>query len=357
MTVTAVLVGNTVLQSVEQYDAQVAAHVIPRCDYLEITRSLRGELIGRGFPRNRWQRALAWSERKTRVGWTDALRVASHFARYDKLLTLSEKVAIPISLMQSATSNRIPHTVIAHKLSSGLKTVLMQGRRSPCRFTNVICVSREQARFAIVELGMPTEHVHFIHDKVDHAFFCPGETGESSYVLAVGREQRDYHTLLSALDGTGIPLIVVASSPWSTSRRGLRPNADVTVWSNISYAQLRSVYAQARLVVVPLYNVDYAAGANALLEAMSMAKPVIVTRTPGIDGYISSHETGQYVECRNAADMREQILSLWYDPVRRHTLGDNARQAVVEAMTLDIYVDRVASIVETTDELHNTSVR
>jgi glycosyltransferase involved in cell wall biosynthesis len=187
--------------------------------------------------------------------------------------------------------------------------------------------------------------VDFVYDKVDHRFFHPFGDETLDFVLVVGQEQRDYKTLVQALSGTGIRLVVVASSPWSTSGCDTSGLGEATVLSHIPYRELRSLYSQARLVVAPLFDVDYAAGANAVLEAMAMGKPLVVSRSTGITDYVVHGETGLYVAPRNAAELRDAVLFLWENPQERLRLGCNARQAVEEGMNLDCYVDRVAEIV------------
>ncbi|MFQ5578880.1 MAG: glycosyltransferase family 4 protein, partial [Anaerolineae bacterium] len=175
------------------------------------------------------------------------------------------------------------------------------------------------------------------------------------FILTVGKEQRDYRLLLRALSGTGIKLVVVASSPWSTSQAKMNQADDnVTVLSHIPYHQLRTLYAQARLVVVPLFGVDYAAGVNTVLEAMAMAKPLVVSRTKDITDYVTHGETGLCVSPGDVAELKERILSVWERPSALNRLGANARQAVEEKMNLDIYVNQVARIVQKTVSNHQS---
>jgi glycosyltransferase involved in cell wall biosynthesis len=235
--------------------------------------------------------------------------------------------------------------MIGHKLSSGYKLPLLRIAAQRKAFDHVICVCRAQADFAVDQLGVPAHAVDFVHDKVDHHFFRPLREQELDFVLVVGQEQRDYTTLLHALSGTGIKVVAVASSPWSTSSLDKSRLAEATVVSHIPYRELRNLYSQARLVVVPLFDVDYAAGVNTALEAMAMGKPLVVSRSQGITDYLVHGETGLYVAPGDAAELRGAVLSLWEHPQERLRLGSNARQAVEEGMNLDCYVERVAHIV------------
>ena len=77
-----------------------------------------------------------------------------------------------------------------------------------------------------------------------------------------------------------------------------------------------------------------------------MAKPVIVSRTRGIEDYIVDNENGRFTPPGDIAQLREQILTLWEQPGEQVRLGENARQAVEETMNLDIYVRKVVQIIE-----------
>jgi glycosyltransferase involved in cell wall biosynthesis len=345
----AVLVGNPVCSDISDYDERVNARQTPRLDYLELARRLNAELIGQEQANSAWQKAVAWTGRMTRLDLTGAAFAAKKLSQFTGLLSLSEKVAIPVSLEQALMGVEIPHTVIAHKLSSGWKTHLFRTGKLVRHFSQIICVSQSQAHHAVAACGMPHPNVHFAYDKVDHHFYEPRleprVQATKGYALAVGKEQRDYKTLLSALQGTDLSLIVVASSPWSTNQSEVKTLQNVSVLSNIPYTQLRALYAGARLVIVPLKDVDYAAGANGLLEAMSMACPTIVTRTRGLSEYIVPNETARFVEAGDVDELRDAVQELWNAPIQRNFLGTNARQAIVQYMNFDRYVDRITQIV------------
>lgn len=318
----------------------------PRMDYDEITQALGGTLMGYDLSDSAWYERIRRVETKIKLDLVEAWTAARQARDHSVIVSLSEKFAIPVAVLLQARRPHIPHVVIGHKLSSGLKTRVFNTWKLHQQFDHLICVSRAQSKYAIHKLGMSPERVHFVYDKVDHHFFVPQkDVREGDYVLAVGQEQRDYQTLLRAVVGTGLRLIVVASSPWSTSEIDLAGDVNVEVHSRIPYTELRALYASARVVAVPLFDVDYAAGVNAALEAMSMGKPLIMSKTSGIEDYIVPSETGLYVTPGDADELHDAIHALWDTPGERLRLGKNARQAVEEGMNLDHYAARVAEIV------------
>ena len=320
-------------------------NLMPRQDYIEIVKRLGAEPLGNDWSNATWYRWTRRIEERLKVDLLESFLAARQSSRDSAVLSMSERVAIPLAAMLYVRNIQIPHIVIVHKLSSGLKTYLFRVWQLHKRFTHVICVCRAQAVYVASKTELPASRVDFVYDKVDHHFFHPLEEEMEDYILAVGNEQRDYGTLIQAIAGTGLKLVIVASSPWSTQRIQIDGADSVTELKHLSYHELRQMYARARLVVVPLVDVDYAAGVNTVLEAMAMAKPLIVSQTRGITDYVVHNETGMYVKPGDVRDLRDSILSLWEEPRELNRLGANARQVVEERMNLDIYVDRIVQIV------------
>jgi glycosyltransferase involved in cell wall biosynthesis len=318
----------------------------PRQDYVEIAQRLGAKLIGYdSFAGAGWYRWAREIERHLKLDVVEARVAATRLSSHQAVLSTSEKMAIPLAVWLRLRGREIPHVVIAHKLSSGYKTTVFRWSKLHQSFSRLICVSRPQSDFAVNQLGFARSAVRFIHDKVDHRFFRPLCVDAEDYILVVGREQRDWQTLLQATSATGLKLVIVASSPWSTSRLDLVKAGGVRVLKYVPYVELRNLYARARLVVLPLRDVDYAAGVNTALEAMSMGKPLVLSRTQGIQDYVVHGETGMYVTPYNPLELRDTILWLWERSRQRERLGANARAAVERYMNLDLYAERVAQVV------------
>ncbi len=343
MTVPGVFVSNYVSPIDLSQSAQLE-DIAPRLDYVEIAHRIGAEITGYGLPSNPLSAWALKFERSLRLDLVEALSAVNRISKYSMIVSTSEKAAIPLSMLLSILRTKKPHVVMGHHMSSRNKSALFRVWPAYKTFSHIICVCQSQTDYVINQLGRPKSQVHFIYDSVDHHFFRPMNEDDGGYVLAVGQEQRDYDTLLQALEGTGIRVVIVASSLWSSKNAKPDENGMATVLRNIPYRELRTLYARARLVAVPLFDVDYAAGVNTILESMAMAKPVIVSRTKGIKDYIVPGETGMFVSQSNPEAWRETILSLWDDPAQRRQLGANARQRVQESMNLDVYVDRVEAI-------------
>ena len=344
MPVPLILVSNAVTPS-NQYQWEVENDHSPRVDYLEIAQKIGGETLGYETHQGSWYKPIRDLENRIKIDIIEAYRTAKKFSHFSLYLSSSEKSAIPLSFFMSAFREDAPHILIGHHLSSIPKTRLYRYWNFREHISHVICVSQPQAEFAVNSMDFPDTKVDFLYDKVDHRFFRPDNNQDGDYILAIGQEQRDYKTLVNAIEGTGIKLVIVASSPWSQFNLEIMERPNVSLVSNIPYTELRDLYNGAGMLLVPLFENNYGAGLNTMLEAMAMAKPLIITKTIGIENYVQHGETGICSSPGNSDELRDNISKLWGDQKERKRLGSNARQAIVENMNIDIYVEKIAEIV------------
>ena len=89
----------------------------------------------------------------------------------------------------------------------------------------------------------------------------------------------------------------------------------------------------------------YAAGVNAVLEAMAMGKPLIVTNTPGIFDYTSDRTNSRVIEAANPVALASALTVLNADRDEAARLGKAGRQSVESGRNLDTYVATLAKIV------------
>lgn len=113
-------------------------------------------------------------------------------------------------------------------------------------------------------------------------------TRDEGYLFAGGNSVRDYDLLEAALDGTGVPTRIAAA--WQP-QRGL-PHLQA---GSTSHQEFMSLLANCHAVVVPLRPTVRSAGQQTYLNAMALAKPVIVIDAPGVRDYVIDGVTGVIV--------------------------------------------------------------
>lgn len=273
--------------------------------------------------------------------WRHAWHLRHHSAPL--LLSLSEQIGLPLSLLTSRESR---HVVVAHNITTERRRAFQRRTHYLERFDRVIVLSRGQEKYLRETVGLPAERVRFVFDKVDHQFFMPAAQGPGTgYVLAVGREQRDYATLMAATASVGVPAVIVPSSLWNPADESVRGGvpSNITVRQGLPFVELRKLYEEASVVAVPLRpGVDYAAGVNAVMEGMAMRKALIVSATPGLEGYVDEGVTGRLVPAGDPSALAAAIKELLDDPREAARLGRNARSTVESGRNLDGYVAAIA---------------
>jgi len=289
-------------------------------------------------------RPLGMVERATRLDMSQAVRARR--ARASVYVSLSERAGIPLSMLRPAS----PHVLVAHLLTSGQKRVLERVTRFLRRIDLTLVFAKPQERYLREEVGLEPARARFIWDKVDHRFYTPQSSSERGrYVVSVGREQRDYTTLIAALRNVPVPCVIVPGSSWS--HRSLTPMAapdHVQIRQGLSYAELRDLYRGARMVVVPVNpGVDYAAGVNGVLEGMACGRPVVASGTPGLDGYVHDGHDGRLVAPGDPDALRDVIQELWDDTVQAERLGVAGRGTVERERTVEHFAERLAESIET----------
>jgi hypothetical protein len=152
-------------------------------------------------------------------------------------------------------------------------------------------------------------------------------TRDDGYLFSGGNAVRDYGLLESAIAGTDIPTRI--ATKWQPTQ-GL-PNLKVGVTSHDDFMTL---LANAHAVVIPLRQSVRSAGQQSYLNAMGLAKPVIVTEAPGVHDYIVDGVTGVIVP-PSAEALRTAILHVM-DPANAdfyREMGQRAREDVFKRFT------------------------
>lgn len=323
----------------------------PKPDYLALVEELDADLIDYAEARRTSGRIGRVLER---IGGANLALAWACFVRrreYEVIFTDGEQVGIPFALMCKLSGwRRSRHLMIAHILSVPKKTVFFDWLRVQSHIDRFLVYSTWQKCFIERRWKIAPERVIWTPFMVDADFFAPDRVvaQRRRMICSVGLEARDYPTLMRAVDGLNVDVVIAAASPWSKrgdSTRGQTIPPNVTV-QRFSQYDLRQLYADCQFVVMPLYPVNFQAGVTTILEAMAVQRPVVCTRTPGQTDVIVDGETGVYVPPGDVVILREAIERLLRDPKTVDRMGAAARARVVREMSLDRYVVRLRQIVE-----------
>jgi glycosyltransferase involved in cell wall biosynthesis len=333
-----------------EQSAGVGDSRFPRVDYVELPRLVDAETIDysvydRGFAGDvmrQIETQLRSDLYLTTLGWMRSRRNPLVF-------TWSERAGIPFAFYKRFFRSKVRFITMFQCWSDRQEAaVSMLGLFAAMDGIVVHCNSM---KYNLLRLGVPEPKIHVIPYSIDQSFFSPiaGVNQRRELIVSIGEPRtRDYNSLFRAVDGLPVELKVAASGLWYARERANLPKSsvpdNVTILRHIPQTELRSFYASARFIVLPLVNLVYSAGATSALEAGSMGRAVIAYRSAGIVDYILDGETGILVEPGDESALRAAIQYLLANPGEAARLGQNARQRITEKLNLETYVCNLAEL-------------
>jgi len=160
-------------------------------------------------------------------------------------------------------------------------------------------------------------------------------------VVSVGADpHRDFELLLDV--ARSLPdarFLVVASAEHARSLGERPPNLSVEV--DLPFEEMRNRLGRARVVALPVRDNSYSGATTVLLQAMALARPVVVTRTDAIAaGYgLVDGENVRVAAPGDAATFAAAVEGLLADRKCAQTLGERGRRTVELDLNWGRYVD------------------
>lgn len=289
-----------------------------------------------------------------------ALRLVRSLVPGSIVYSTGETWGLPVALAGALLPRRrFTHVVYVHRVFSPAWLGFLRTTRNLLAVDGYICATRHQAELLRDAFGRAGKLVAVVSPGVDAAFFDPDKASPAQgrpYLLAVGTEMRNYGLLFEAVRDLGVGVVVKASSAWTAAGR----SAVTAVPANVkliaqplSYVELRDLYANAALVVVPLYDTPQAAGINTMLEGMAMQKCVVATRSEGLPDILVQGETGVICES-SASALTDTLAQLMAAPQQRERPANAGRCAVVAKASIEEHARLVRDFLMSTSERRKT---
>lgn len=359
--------------SVTEDDAARLAAGGPRRDIPMLARKLDATVL---YRKGRARRGSRWLNRLAGPHIGDAWRTAGAARGHDTVFADGEHVGLPLVFLLVARGNRRTRPVVlGHLIDRRWKRALLWAGSRLNHDGTLIVHSQAQLEAARPVLGR-TWNARLIPYQVDTGFWSSSRCPENRrpLVVSVGSEHRDYETLARAAEGLDVDVRIAAGSHWARERATAttQPANVEFIERTLSFSELRDLYASADIVVVPLHPVTNQSGVTTILEAMSMARPVVVSATPGQNelvtgplvrggcldeagsagrgphafGYAPDEAaTGWYVAPHDAGGLRAAIQRLAAQPGTRAQLGEAARRSAERNFTVEQFAERFAEVI------------
>src|SRR5205823_3109909 len=137
-----------------------------------------------------------------------------------------------------------------HRITAAKKRPFFRWLRVHSHIARVALHSRRQYELAVDELQIPEDHLAFVPYQVDSEFWCPQQVPEERMICSARLEFRDYPTLVKAVDGFDVRVVIGAASHWSKRHNSATDTArpSTVEVGSFDYFALRDLYARSAIV-------------------------------------------------------------------------------------------------------------
>ena len=219
------------------------------------------------------------------------------------------------------------------------------------RVKRIICYGFEEAEQLRAWFDTDTDWVRFIPFAVNTDTIRPVPRTITTDVLSVGADpHRDFSLLIQFAQHHPETAISIITNATHANKIGAT-SANVQMLIDISLVEVLEHIASARVIVLPVKPNSYSGATTVLLQAMAMAKPIIISAVGAI---ARGYELEDGINCKlikpgDVDDLEQAILALLLDSKWRQTMGTAARQTAVEYHSWERYVKDLISLFEETE--------
>ncbi len=220
----------------------------------------------------------------------------------------------------------------------------------------VICCSQAAQKWTLDHEKIAREKVLTLYNGVDQKYFASAdglkirhEFGIPENAFVVGTvanfaEEKGYPYLLEAVSVIAQEhpeawFLFVGSGPLEAEikqKAARLPNSDRILFTGIR-SDIPDLISAMNVFVLASVIEGFP---NVLLEAMSMAKPVVATCVGGIPELIESEKDGILVFSKDSQGLANVILQCLRDPSTANRLGTKARHKIEQNFSLDQMIDQ-----------------
>ncbi len=165
--------------------------------------------------------------------------------------------------------------------------------------------------------------------------------------LAKEKRQQDIIQAIKLLkdDGYKVKLIIIGDGPEKKYLQKLIKKLGVGNEVKLAGEQ-NNIYSWIKIFDIFVLASDYEGMSNALLEAMSVGLPVIVTEIPENKEVVINNETGLLVPIHQPEIIAEKIKIVTKDFDLRDKLRKNSKNFIADNFSLASFLEKISQIIE-----------
>jgi Glycosyl transferases group 1 len=276
--------------------------------------------------------------------WSLAAKVKQGAAQQDVIFCTSEAGGFHVAAQYAGVFRRPRIAIFVHNADRPRTKAAMRLWRMQKTVDLFIVCSKHQHGFLKRYLNLSDDRVRFINDHTDDLFFAPGSQSSSKkrpMIASVGLEQRDYRTLALATSNLDIDVRISGFSNDAKANSAF-PNPLPTNMERRFYEwpELVQLYRDADAVVVSCRENKYAAGVQSLMEGSSCGRPIIATKTTGLQSYLD--DSVVTIDPGSPDEMASAIQLVLSNPDHAQKLASAALLTAQNRYKMDRYVNEIS---------------
>ncbi len=269
-----------------------------------------------------------------------ALKILTRKRDYDLIVSVFDGNAIPLLMLRHIFGFRTKIILWDLGLTETWRLRMRVLDYVVPRIDGVMVLATRQKHYIEAKWHLRAP-VQMIGHSVDTVFFTPQPIGSDDFLLSIGNDgSRDYKTLFEAV--APLPTRVKIRTSRSVVAHLDQPANVEIIAEPLPFPDLRTLYARAKLIVIPLIETLNAGGISAVLEAAAMGKPLIVTHTAVLNDILKPGETCLTVPPGDPLALRQAIETLLANPDLAKRLGDAARIFVEQSQSHSAFAMRLS---------------
>lgn len=229
---------------------------------------------------------------------------------YDVVVTCSDSIGLPVALLKKIGILKPKQIYMSidfvNKFSD--KSLIKNFFKWILSSTEaIVCFSKkEQTSFKSI-FKIPNTKVYFIPIGGDPLFFRPNKKIKKSIILFVGKDRsRDLKLFMKIAERTKEKIVIVTTSKTKIPTNKHLPNVEII--KDTSFTSLKKLYQKAKVLVIPLLEINKASGQLVLMDGVFTKTPILVSK---VEGIMSAYEFGNkevtYVEPNNAEMLKSKL--------------------------------------------------
>jgi glycosyltransferase involved in cell wall biosynthesis len=275
--------------------------------------------------------------------------------RADVVFSTVDTVGIPLMLLSRGRVVRPPFVYAAIGLPErlvqlGSSRMERLYARALGAAATIVAYSEHEAdvlRSWLAERGAEPP-VEFLPFGVDVEAFRPTGAAPQVDVVSVGADpRRDFELLLTVARQLPEMRFLVVTTADRARSLAYRPG-NVAVETDLPFDEMRRRLEGARVVALPVHENSYSGATTVLLQALALARPVVVTRTAAIaSGYgLEDGKNVRLVDPGDSGGFVDALADVLGHDGRARALGSQARELAESTLSWKRYVDRLRELLD-----------